>query len=420
MTRTGRLAVLLAGEHVADVERTRRGVIRLTYHDSATRPGSTPLSLSLPPQRSTFTGETVEGYLWGLLPESEDARNALRRTHGADPRDPLSLLAAIGKDCAGAVQFCLPDEIDETRDRVGWLEPVSNSEIEARLVEMRMDEDSSWALPGDHWSLGGMQQKFTLRRESGRWFYARGAEPSTHIVKPGVHRMEAQALIEHVSMRAARHLGLGAAHTEYADFASERAIVVQRFDRARDGAENVGGVHQEDLCQALGVREKYEEQGGPSAKTIAALLRDSASTASGARGNIEAFLDGLIFSTVIGAPDAHARNYSVILDGDVVRLAPLYDVASGLAYSVDPRRPRVLSMSIGGTFDLAAIDADAWRRCAGDLGLAEDLVLDRVAGISHSTPDAFDKALGEIDDWDGSVSSVRSRLMSGLRRHLAQ
>ena len=30
---TTRLAVLLDGAHVADVERTRSGVLRLTYHD---------------------------------------------------------------------------------------------------------------------------------------------------------------------------------------------------------------------------------------------------------------------------------------------------------------------------------------------------------------------------------------------------
>ena len=83
---TTRLAVLLDGAHVADVERTRSGVLRLTYHDDLA-PGATPLSLALPPQRGRFTGEAVETWLWCLLPESEAARSTLRRTHGADPRD---------------------------------------------------------------------------------------------------------------------------------------------------------------------------------------------------------------------------------------------------------------------------------------------------------------------------------------------
>jgi len=151
---TTRLAVLLDGAHVADVERTRSGVLRLTYHDDLA-PGATPLSLALPPQRGRFTGEAVETWLWGLLPESEAARSALRRTHGADPRDPLSLLSAIGRDCAGAVQFCEPDDVAANFAREGRLEAVTDSDIEARLAAMRLGDEPSWVLPEEPGRGGG-------------------------------------------------------------------------------------------------------------------------------------------------------------------------------------------------------------------------------------------------------------------------
>ncbi len=77
MTAPSRLAVTLAGEHVADVERIR-GRLRLTYTVAGTRPGTTPLSLSLPRERGAFTGDVVETYLRGLLPESPAAIEALR------------------------------------------------------------------------------------------------------------------------------------------------------------------------------------------------------------------------------------------------------------------------------------------------------------------------------------------------------
>lgn len=410
---TTRLAVLLDGAHVADVERTRSGVLRLTYHDDLA-PGATPLSLALPPQRGRFTGEAVETWLWGLLPESEAARSALRRTHGADPRDPLSLLSAIGRDCAGAVQFCEPDDVAANFAREGRLEAVTDSDIEARLAAMRLGDEPSWVLPEEHWSLGGMQQKLALRRESGRWHYATGAEPTTHIVKPGVRQVRAQALIEHVTMRAARTLGVAVASTEFVDFRSERAIVIDRFDRARDDAGRVRRLHQEDLCQALGVREKYEDTGGPSAARIVALLRDSAASPADARRNTEAFLNGLAFNTVTASPDAHSRNYAVLLDGDRVHLAPLYDVATGLAYSIGTRASRRLSMSIGGVFDWEAIDAEAWRRCAAELGVDESAVLDRVHRMTADAPAAFAAALDEVEDWDGSVTDVRTRLLPAL------
>ena len=141
------------------------------------------------------------------------------------------------------MQFCEPDDVAANFAREGRLEAVTGSDIEARLAAMRLGDEPSWVLPEEHWSLGGMQQKLALRRESGRWHYATGAEPTTHIVKPGVRQVRAQALIEHVTMRAARTLGVAVASTEFVDFRSERAIVIDRFDRARDDAGHVHRLH---------------------------------------------------------------------------------------------------------------------------------------------------------------------------------
>ena len=45
---------------------------------------------------------------------------------------------------------------------------------------------------------------------------------------------------------------------------------------------------------------------------------------------VRRFADALIWNWLIGGTDAHAKNYSVLLAGDQVRLAPLYDIASAL------------------------------------------------------------------------------------------
>ena len=76
---------------------------------------------------------------------------------------------------------------------------------------------------------------------------------------------------------------------------------------------------------------KYESDGGPSASDVVALLRRHGRP-SGQRRNVERFTRSLIFNYLMGAPEAHAKNYSVLLIGDDVRLTPLYDVASGLPY----------------------------------------------------------------------------------------
>lgn len=409
------LAVLLGGEHVAMLDRTR-STLRLSYLDEARSPDATPLSLALPPALGSHAGRSVEAYLDGLIPDSDAALGAIRRQYGADPQDRMSVLAAIGKDCAGAVQFCLPEEVADVCARRGDLVPVSDGEIEQRLAELDVDEEASWILPGEHWSLGGTQQKFTLRRQADRWWLAHGSEPTTHIVKPGVRALKAQALAEHVSMRAAADLGLDVAGTEFTEFKSQTAIVITRFDRSPDADGVPVRRHQEDLCQALGVTQKYEEYGGPSALDVIDLLRDASATPRQARANVDRFVGDLLYNTVIGAPDAHARNYAVLLTGDQVELAPMYDVASGFGYGAGGQE-RKLSMSIGGTFLLEEVDSDAWRRFADAARLDGQHLLGRLAAMAEAVPAAFENALAEVDDWHGQAADLGERLLPRLRQH---
>lgn len=350
----------------------------------------------------------------GLVPDHPGALRAIARRHGVDADDVLQVLAAIGKDCAGAVQFCPAHEVDITIERAGTLEECTTSDIEMRLAEMDTDENAAWTMAGEHWSLGGTQQKIAVRREAEGWYVAQGAAATTHIIKPGIRRMAAQALVEHVSMRAARLLGVDVADTEFRSFRSEDAIVVTRFDRRRRTDGTVERLHQEDLCQALGNAEKYEEFGGPSPIEIVALLRDAAATAAVARRNVDRFVDGLVFNSVVAAPDAHARNYAVLLSGDDVELAPLYDVASGLAYDIQPGSRRALSMSVGGTFDADSITADHWAEFAESARLDADKLIERVDAMRHEAPDAFATALDEIDDVDGHATALRARLLPAL------
>ncbi len=55
-------------------------------------------------------------------------------------------------------------------------------------------------------------------------------------------------------------------------------------------------------------------------------------------GGRSRLVDTLALSWVLGATDAHAKNYSLLLSGSSVRLAPLYDVNSVLPYLAPQRR----------------------------------------------------------------------------------
>ena len=405
-----KLAILVSGEHVADVEQSGSGPITLVYR------ADTSVSLSMPAAIGSYRGQRVQRWLRGLIPDDAQILSSLQRQRGVGPNDLLGLLRLIGKDCAGAIQFCDPDDIEATIHRDGRLVAMSDAEIEYRLAALQFDSAESWVMPDEHWSLGGSQPKVALRRIGDRWFTAQGNEPTTHILKPGIRRLPYQALAEYVSMATAARLGLDVAEVAYTSFISHDALVVTRFDRRYDGGGQVARLHQEDLCQAMGEVSKFEEQGGPSAVDIVRFLRSRSSTSAQAQTNVDRFVTGLIYNTVIGAPDAHARNYAVLLNPDGPRLAPLFDVATGLGYTMSAWQDRKMAMSIGGTFVLDQIDAAAWIRFAADARLDASSVLEQVRSLSARVVDRMERVFADAA-YDGA-DALRERVLPALSAHV--
>ncbi|WP_147915286.1 type II toxin-antitoxin system HipA family toxin [Ruania zhangjianzhongii] len=400
------LAVLLYGEHLADLHQTGGGAHRLQYREVGRGAG---ISLAMPPREHPYTKRQVDPFLEGLLPDREETKEALGRKFDVSGRNPFALLEHIGLDCAGAVQFCRPDQVPDVLNQAGELIPREEREIGDRLRELRANDASSWTAAREKWSLAGAQGKFALRVESGAWCSVTGAEPTTHIIKPGVSEFGAQALNEHICLATARRLGLPAATSQYQEFDGQPAIIVDRYDRRRTEDGRVLRVHQEDLCQALSVypRDKYESTGGPRAVQIIDLLRRASTTRGGL--DIHQFLDGLVLNYLLGAPDAHAKNYSVLLIGRTVRLAPLYDIASGFPYDADDQHGlRSAAMKIGGESRFGRVARRHWERFATEIAYPAERLIERVEELARQLPDALSSVL----DAEREVAAeLRNRLL---------
>lgn len=387
------LAFGLYGRRAGTIRRARER-ITLTYDpDYLADPGATPLSLSMPLADATYSAKPVLAYLRGLLPDHREVRERWASGLGLASGDILDLVAAIGADVAGAAVFAVPDGLDAVLARDGATVPVDEAGIAGRLRQLRED-DGAWHEEDEHWSLAGGQGKFTLVETGpGRWGLATGAAASTHIVKPGIARIRAQALAEHLSMRALGLVGLDVAETRYLTFEDQPAIVVTRFDRARDRRGETVRVHQEDMAQtfALDPARKYEADGGPGVARIVERLRAVAD-----RGSVDAFVDATIGGYLLGAPDGHAKNYSMLLLGRAARLAPLYDVSTGLVPTATGRlRYRSVAMSIGGEKRIGDVEGKHWDRFAAVVGLHPDAVRERVLRLAEDVPAAFGQAIAE-------------------------
>ena len=194
-------------------------------------------------------------------------------------------------------------------------------------------------------------------------------------------------------------------------FDGEVAIVVERYDRVRVG-ETIRRLHQEDMCQALGLSptRKYENEGGPGAQPIVELLRTHSSRTA---DDIWTFVQALALNWLIGATDAHAKNYSVLIGaGGRVRLAPLYDIASTLPYDFDVKKLR-LAMKIGGKYLLDDISLRHWNKLASSVRLNEEQVRVKCLDLAERLPDTLADVI-KTARADGLDNAALQRLADAL------
>lgn len=66
--------------------------------------GARPISLSLPLSEKIYTGDLVFNFFDNLLPDNIDIRKRIQTLFSVRSHEPFDFLAAIGKDCVGALQ----------------------------------------------------------------------------------------------------------------------------------------------------------------------------------------------------------------------------------------------------------------------------------------------------------------------------
>ena len=393
------LSVLIGGRHAAEVSRSadQPGLI---YSDNYIASKGVPLSVAMPKTGGRFPLPRVSAWMDGLLSDNPTVVEQQRRLFGAQGKSSFDLLASpMGMDCAGAVQFCQPAQAAAATGRGGGVKWLSDQDL-ALIVSSLALANSTWqgGRTSGQFSLAGAQAKTALQLHNGRWGLPWGNEPTTHIIKPAIAQLKDQALNEHICMEAAGRIGLRAASTRVTEIGGVQCVVVTRYDRIMQADGTHRRVHQEDMCQALGIppTKKYQSDGGPTPKDIGTLIRQHCTNPD---RDVEAFRDALIFNWVIAGTDAHAKNYGFILEGNAVALAPLYDIASWLPYEADKASlPKAkLAMKMGRDYTLRKSDRkSAWVKTGETLGLDGDETVFRAEEIASQVPAALGQAAESV------------------------
>ena len=412
---TRELITILDRQTIGRVTTNARGRLTFSYDEKwRSAPDAYPLSISMPLALTEHPHRAIESFLWGLLPDNQVILDGWARKFQVSARNAFALISAVGEDCAGAVQFVRPERLgavlQPSPHEIEWLD---DEAIAQRLRALREDQ-SAWRIARDtgQFSLAGAQPKTALLFEDGRWGVPSGRVPTTHIFKPPSRHFHGHVENEHFCLELARAIGLPAADSRIMPFRDELAIVVQRYDRIRTPA-GLRRVHQEDVCQALGIppTRRYQNEGGPGVRDIVELLN----TYSGDPvRDVDTFLDAIAYNWLIAGTDAHAKNYGLLIGAQArIRLAPLYDLASILPYPESDNQRIKLSMTIGGEYRLRDIGLRQWRQLAAEVRRDPDSLVQRVRDLTAQVADNVLQVSNRMAD-EGITHATVARLGHAL------
>ncbi len=338
-----RLEVALPGRVVGALVQERSGLVRWTPDPAWERDQQEPrLGLDFLRTRGARS-DASELLPWfeNLLPErGSELRARLCALHALRDGQSFALLRVLGGDLIGAA---------EAVDSASNYDSAASDHVPGQeVVADSLDRMSA---------LTGMQLKFSMSMVNERLVLPARANKTQWIVKIPREYPEL-AEVEVATMTWARASGFQVPDHHVVPISAlegipngwvegdAAAFAVQRFDRREDGTK----IHQEDFCQALGLRprEKYGDAG--NRVSFEGALRLAIDACGEADGREMARRIG--FMLACGNTDAHLKNWS-LLWGDRVKptLTPCYDLVSTISWDKfgwqNPGGPRP-ALSLGG------------------------------------------------------------------------
>lgn len=338
--------------------------------------GAFPISVLMPLTAPRVSPDIFLPWAANLLPEASQLLTVGLRL-GAAPEDVIGILAEIGRDTAGALSIAKPGHTGS-----GDWRPIPGEKALQRILDELPNKPFLVGDDGVSMSLAGVQTKLGVAIDAeGRLCVPTEGAPSTHILKPDSDKLFGGVQNEALCLRLAKAAGLNAPEVTTGKAGNRSYLLVTRYDRVRQG-DRWRRLHQEDFCQALGKppAAKYESnQSGIPGPTLAQMF---ALTRRRMRApDILALLDYVIFNVLACNTDAHAKNYSLLISGRGVGLAPIYDIMCAAAWSNVTRN---MAQKIAGKSRGEHLKRRHWQRFAADTGLNASRTVARVEALAKT------------------------------------
>lgn len=415
MKEQKRLIVQWNGKIVGQLVPHRKGRVKFSYAQQWLENVGQPVSLSLPCSEEEFDAQRSTAFFDNLLPEDGIYRQLCREAK-LDEADTYNFLRLFGKECAGALVIAPEESLEELSLTPAYRDITNDLE---NILEKHngIPQGSLIAEMGARLSIAGAQNKLPVVLRDGRLLVPEeGSFAATSaILKPTTTRFPDLHRNELFCMELARYAGLHTPDVKIIQIGNYQAYVIRRYDRI-DTENGIARIHQEDFCQALGISRiyKYEENNGPGFAACGKILMHP--RLGNNTSDREEFITCALFNYAIGNCDAHGKNFSLLYDGQNIKLAPFYDLVSTLAY---PELDQKFAMAIGKTYRFDRITKNSWKQFSTDMIIRPERLFFLIEKLYKSVIHAVEP-LAERHEKQYGISPVYERLVriihEGLNR----
>ncbi len=423
--RAQTLQVAMNGEGVGTLYRDGDGAMSFQYATVWLQdPDARPISLSLPLRAQRHRGPAVFNFFQNLLPDSEAILTRMQARFQVATSHPFDLLAAVGRDCVGAIQlYPAHSQIPPVTTMTST--PLTATQIEVLLAgyqtaPLGMTDHSDFRI-----SLAGAQEKTALLWANGQWQLPAGSTATSHILKLPIGRLEHHHIDlsescenEWLCLQIAKAFGFETANAELATFGEKKVLVVERFDRRwSQNRQWLMRLPQEDFCQALGIAPalKYQADGGPGIENSMHLLLGSRL----ASADRERFFRTQILFWMLAAIDGHGKNFSLFIEaGSSYRMTPLYDVLSAFPLFADggiQEKKAKMAMAFEGKnrqYHFSMIQPRHFISTAERVGFSSQKVVELMQQMAEQTQQVITEVHARLPF--GFPQSISSTIFSGL------
>jgi len=261
--------------------------------------------------------------LSNLLPEGV-LREMLAQSLKVHIDNEFKLLAVLGQDLPGALVVA-PVEPDNIPD---YVLPTSTHRI--KTINIGTQDNRH------HFSLAGLQMKFSMRKQDGRYQISDTGKLGDWIIKTPSTQHKFIPLNEFTAMSLAELAGIDIPHIQLVKMKSldrlpainlpdeEFAFAIRRFDRSEERR-----IHMEDFAQVL-VKYPHQKYDSASYEQIGKVLYQF--TGDGLN-NAQQFARRLLVNILLANGDAHLKNWSLIYPDTIIpELSPAYDIVTTRVY----------------------------------------------------------------------------------------